>query len=114
VLAPTEARLVAGVALVLAAIAAVIVIWPRIAAVPVAILLVWAAVALLAEARALRRARRERGLPRTKVVRGVIAAQALESAPDAPPDAIPRTTLESAQDATSETNDSTGPRGPVT
>lgn len=82
ILAPTEARLVAGVAILLVAIAVVILIWPWIAAVPAAILLVWAAVALLAEARVLRRERRERGLPRTQVVRGVSAARAIEETED--------------------------------
>ncbi len=69
VLAPTEARLVAGFALVLAAFAVVIVLWPLVAAVPAAVLLLWACLALLAKARALRRERRERGLPKTTLVR---------------------------------------------
>jgi len=94
VLAPTEARLVAGVALVLVAIAAVIVRWPLIAAVPTAILMLWAAVALCAKALALHRERRERGLPRTKLVRtqGLSGSSAAPSpAPEAgPPDRLPR------------------------
>lgn len=69
VLAPTEARLVAGFALVLVALAAVIVLWPLVAALPIATLLLWACLALLAKARELRRERRERGLPKTELVR---------------------------------------------
>jgi cardiolipin synthase A/B len=95
VLAPTEARLVAGVALVLVLIAAAVVVWPRIAAVPAAALLVWAAVALCAKALALRRERRMRGLPRTKLVRtesmpvdtGAVPEPAAEGLPDRPPSA---------------------------
>lgn len=69
VLAPTEARLVGGMAFVLVALAAVIVRWPLVAAVPTGLLLLWAAIALSAKALALRRERRQRGLPRTKLVR---------------------------------------------
>ncbi len=73
VLAPTEARLVGGVALLLVVTAAAVVVWPLIAAVPAALLLVWAAAALCAKALALRRERRERGLPTTTVVRAASA-----------------------------------------
>ncbi len=69
VLAPTEARLVAAFALGLAVLAGVVVLWPLVAAVPVAILLCWACLGLLAKARALRRERRERGMPKTELVR---------------------------------------------
>ncbi|HTX24553.1 MAG TPA: phospholipase D-like domain-containing protein [Steroidobacteraceae bacterium] len=79
VLAPTEARLVAafgGVALVAAALA---VRWPLLAAVPVAILLAWISFALFCKALALRRERRRRGLPATRLARAPI--------PDSGPDA---------------------------
>jgi cardiolipin synthase A/B len=69
VLAPTEARLVAGFALALLALAVVIVLWPLVAAVPAAVLLIWASLALFAKALALRRERRQRGMPATKLVR---------------------------------------------
>ena len=69
VLAPTEARMVAAVAVVLAALAVVIVRWPLAAAVPLAVVLLWACLGLLAKARLLRRERRERGLPKTELAR---------------------------------------------
>ncbi len=69
VLAPTEARLVAGFALALLVLAAVIVLWPLVAAVPAGALLIWASLALFAKALALRRERRQRGMPTTKLVR---------------------------------------------
>ncbi|MGH8328509.1 MAG: phospholipase D-like domain-containing protein, partial [Steroidobacteraceae bacterium] len=69
VLAPTEARLVAGFGLALAALAALVILWPLVAAVPAAILLVWASLALFSKAAALRRERRQQGLPRTRLVR---------------------------------------------
>jgi cardiolipin synthase A/B len=63
VLAPTEARLVAGFAVGALALAAVIVRWPLVAAVPAAVVLAWISLTLCAKAVALRRERRRRGLP---------------------------------------------------
>lgn len=63
VLAPTEARLVAGFAVIALVLAAVIVRWPIVAAVPAALALAWISLTLCAKAVALRRERRRRGLP---------------------------------------------------
>jgi cardiolipin synthase len=67
VLAPTEARLVAIVGLVLLALAVAAVLWPLVAAIPAAVLLAWIAVALFAKARALHRERRRQGMPATRL-----------------------------------------------
>jgi cardiolipin synthase A/B len=69
VLAPTEARLVAAFAVVALVLAAIVVRWPLVAAVPVAVLLAWISLTLFAKARALRRERRRRGLPTTRLAR---------------------------------------------
>jgi cardiolipin synthase len=68
VLEPTESRIVAVVGVVLLLIAATAVLWPLAIALPLAVLLVWVAIALLARARALRRTRRSRGQPVTRLV----------------------------------------------
>jgi cardiolipin synthase len=60
VLGPAEVSLLAGAAVALLVLAAVAFLWPRVAATPLAILLVWLAVALLAKARKLRREERRR------------------------------------------------------
>ncbi len=69
VLAPTEARLVAAFAVVALAAATLVVFWPLLAAVPAAILLAWISLTLAAKALALRRERRRRGEPPTRLAR---------------------------------------------
>ncbi len=69
VLAPTESRLVAIVGAFVLGLAVAAVIWPLIAAIPLAILLAWIALALFVKALALRRERRVSGLPSTRVER---------------------------------------------
>jgi cardiolipin synthase A/B len=69
VLAPTEARLVAAFAVVALAAAAIIVHWPRVAAVPIVVLLAWISLTLFAKALALRGERRRRGEPPTRLAR---------------------------------------------
>jgi cardiolipin synthase len=69
VLEPTEARPVAVVGLLSLAVGIVAVLWPLVVAIPLAVVLIWIAIALLARAQALRRLRRSRGLPRTRVTR---------------------------------------------
>jgi len=85
VLAPTEARLVAGFALLIAAAAAAVILWPMLAAVPAAVLLGWAALTLVAKALALRRERRERGLPPMRLARTRRDLRAAEDYPGPPP-----------------------------
>lgn len=67
VMAPNEARFVAFAGLVLLAIVIVAVLWPFVVAIPVAVLLGWLSLTLLARAYSLRRERRSRSLPRTRV-----------------------------------------------
>jgi len=67
ILAPTEARAVAAVGAVLLAALVMTAIWPLIAAIPVMILLAWAALALFAKALALRGERRRLGQPRMRI-----------------------------------------------
>jgi cardiolipin synthase len=69
VLAPTEARLVAVVALAFLVLAVLAILWPLAAAVPVAVLFAWVALALFTKALALRRERRRLGLPSTRIAR---------------------------------------------
>jgi cardiolipin synthase A/B len=69
VLAPTEARMVAMVAVVTLVLAVIIVRWPLVAAVPAVVLLLWAALALFAQALRLHRERRRLGLPPTRIAR---------------------------------------------
>lgn len=59
VLGPAEANLLALAAVGLFALGVVALVWPRIAATPPALLLLWLAIALLAKARKLRRERPE-------------------------------------------------------
>jgi cardiolipin synthase len=58
VLGPAESGLLFKVAMVLLALSAVLVLWPRVLALPLAALGVWVAVAMLLKARALHRANR--------------------------------------------------------
>jgi cardiolipin synthase len=69
VLAHTEARVVAIVGVLLAAIATVGVLWPLLIAIPVAIILLWMAISLFFRAHALRKERKSQGLPATRVSR---------------------------------------------
>jgi cardiolipin synthase len=67
VLAPNEARVVATVGLLLLGIVVAALLWPLVVAIPVAVLFGWLSLALLARAHSLRRERRARSLPRTRV-----------------------------------------------
>jgi cardiolipin synthase A/B len=67
VLAPNEARVVAIVGLIFLGIVVAAFLWPLAVAVPVAIVCGWLSLALLARAHSLRRERRARSLPRTRV-----------------------------------------------
>ena len=69
VLATTDARLVGMVGLVALLLGVGSMLWPQLAAVPIALLLLWGALILFAKALALRRERRRRGLPTTHVQR---------------------------------------------
>ena len=69
VLATTEARIVAVVAVVALLLAIAIVIWPLLAAVPVALFLAWASLVLFTRAASLRRERRRQGLPTARLAR---------------------------------------------
>ncbi len=69
VLATTEAKIVAFVALAAALLAACVVMWPWVAAVPVALFLAWASLVLFTRAFALRRQRRSHGLPTARLER---------------------------------------------
>ncbi|MDB6091389.1 MAG: phospholipase [Gammaproteobacteria bacterium] len=78
VLAATEARLVAIVGILLLTIAVVAVLWPHVVAIPIAVICLWMAVALLMKAHSLRNSRRARGLPTTRVGRAEPAAMQAE------------------------------------
>ncbi len=67
VLAPNEARVVAIFGLMFLGIVVTAFLWPLVIAIPVAILCGWLSIALLARAHSLRRERRARSLPRTRV-----------------------------------------------
>jgi cardiolipin synthase len=69
VLAPTEARLVAIVAVLLLVIAVAAVLWPLVVAIPLAAIFLWMSIALLIKAHSLRLARRSLGQPTTRVGR---------------------------------------------
>jgi cardiolipin synthase len=69
VLATTEARIVAVVAVVALALAVCVVLWPWVAAGPIAVFLTWVALVLFTRAAALRRERRRRGLPQAHIAR---------------------------------------------
>jgi cardiolipin synthase len=63
VLAFTEGKIVAVAGLLLLLFAAAIVVWPRLVAIPIAILCAWFALALMSKARVLRRDRRRPETP---------------------------------------------------
>jgi cardiolipin synthase A/B len=67
VLAATEAKIVAVVAVIALTLAVLVLVWPWVAAVPVALLLLYVALVLVTRAAALRRERRRQGLPTTRV-----------------------------------------------
>jgi cardiolipin synthase A/B len=69
VLATTEAKIVAVVAVIALLLAICVVIWPWIAAAPVALFLAWASLVLATRAASLRRERQRRGLPAARLVR---------------------------------------------
>jgi cardiolipin synthase A/B len=69
VLATTEAKIVAVVAVIALLLALCVVIWPWIAAAPVALFLAWAALVLVTRAASLRRERQRRGLPTARLER---------------------------------------------
>lgn len=69
VLAATEARVVAIVGALLFLVAVAALLWPLVVAIPIAVVLLWMAIALLIRAHALRKARRLQGLPATRVGR---------------------------------------------
>lgn len=80
VLAPTEARIVAVVGALLLLIAVLALAWPLIVAIPLAIIQGWIAIALLGRAHQLRRERRSRGLPTTRVGRATPASNSVSPA----------------------------------
>lgn len=69
VLATTEAKIVAVVAVIALLLAVCVVVWPWIAAAPVAAFLAWASLVLLTRAVSLRRERQRRGLPAARLER---------------------------------------------
>ncbi|HTC45187.1 MAG TPA: phospholipase D-like domain-containing protein [Steroidobacteraceae bacterium] len=69
VLAPTEAKIVAVVAVVALGLAVCAVLWPWLAAIPVALFLGWASLVLFTRALSLRRERQRRGLPQARLER---------------------------------------------
>ncbi|MDB6159261.1 MAG: phospholipase [Gammaproteobacteria bacterium] len=69
VLAPTEARLVAFVGVLLLVIAGAAVLWPLVVVIPLAVVFLWMSIALLIKAHSLRTARRSLGQPTTRVGR---------------------------------------------
>jgi cardiolipin synthase len=69
VLATTEAKIVAVVAVIALLLAICVLMWPWVAAAPVALFLVWASLVLVTRAVSLRRERRRRGLPAARLER---------------------------------------------
>jgi len=69
VLATAEAKIVAIVAVIALLLAICVVVWPWVAAVPVALLLAWASLVLSLRAFALRRERQRRGLAKAHLER---------------------------------------------
>jgi cardiolipin synthase len=69
VLEPAEAGVLVLVGALLLGIAAIALLWPLAVAAPLSLILVWIALALLARAYSLRRIRRARGQPATRLVR---------------------------------------------
>jgi cardiolipin synthase A/B len=69
VLATAEAKIVAIVAVIALLLALCVVLWPWVAAAPMAVLLVWASLVLLTRAFSLRRERQRRGLAKAHLER---------------------------------------------
>jgi cardiolipin synthase len=69
VLEPSDARFIAVAGAIALGIAVVGVAWPLVLAVPLALILLWLGVALLARAADVRRERRAHGLPATRIAR---------------------------------------------
>ena len=69
ILEPAEAQVLVLVATLLLVVAALALAWPMLIAGPLCAILIWVASALLAHAYSLRRIRRIRGQPTTKIVR---------------------------------------------
>jgi cardiolipin synthase A/B len=69
VLAPTEAKIVAVVAVIALGLAVCAVLWPWLAAIPVALFLGWSSLVLFPRAISLRRERQRRGLPAARLER---------------------------------------------
>jgi cardiolipin synthase A/B len=86
VLAPTETRLVAAVAVVVLALTLVIIRWPYVAAVPASIVLGWMAIGLFGKAIDLYRERRRRGLPSMRLKRKAGRTRGARVAPAASPE----------------------------
>jgi cardiolipin synthase len=82
VLEPAEAQVLVLGGTLLLLVAMLALAWPMLVAVPLAVILLWIAAALLARAYGLRRIRRARGQPTTKIVAADKASPALQS-PDA-------------------------------
>ncbi|HJU67302.1 MAG TPA: phospholipase D-like domain-containing protein [Gemmatimonadaceae bacterium] len=68
VLGATEARAAAALGGLCVTIAGIMLLWPRLLAIPFGIIIAWIGVAMLAKAHRLRREREERGERRTRVV----------------------------------------------
>jgi len=69
VLEPAEAQVLVLVGTLLIVLAVLALAWPMLVAAPLCVILLWVASALLARAYGLRRIRRARGQPTTKIVR---------------------------------------------
>ncbi len=79
VLATTEAKIVAVVAVIALGLAICVAIWPWLAAVPAALFLGWASLVLFVRAASLRGERRRRGLPTARLARTPGEAAVTES-----------------------------------
>jgi len=90
VLEPAEAQVLVLVGTLLLLVAMLALAWPMLLAVPVAVILLWIAAALLARAYGLRRIRRARGQPTTKIVAADKASPDVASQNLAPKDVAPQ------------------------
>ena len=68
-LATAEAKIVAIVAVIALLLAICVVLWPWVAAAPMAVLLAWASLVLLTRAFSLRRERQRQGLAKARLER---------------------------------------------
>lgn len=83
VLEPAEAQVLVLVGTLLLLVAMLALAWPMLVAAPLAVILLWVASALLARAYGLRRIRRARGQPTTKIV-AADATSSTKASPDEP------------------------------